>query len=86
MADHKQFSAEQIDFLDKFFKENPWAETAQVELIVKETGLTESIIKVRDSRHIELEKKRTICPCMSSRHIWINVEPNGIQCMHRIII
>ncbi|CAF1392474.1 unnamed protein product [Rotaria magnacalcarata] len=46
MHDHKHFSAEQINFLDKFFKENPWAENAQIESIVKATGLTESIIKV----------------------------------------
>ena len=47
MLDHKLFSAEQIDFLDKFFKDNPWADNAQIESIVKATGLTESVIKVR---------------------------------------
>ena len=46
MIDQKHFSAEQIDFLDKFFKDNPWADNAQIESIVKATGLTESIIKV----------------------------------------
>jgi hypothetical protein len=46
MLDHKLFSAEQIDFLDKFFKDNPWADNAQIESIVKATGLTESVIKV----------------------------------------
>ena len=49
MAEQKHFSAEQIDFLNKFFKDNPWAETAQLESIVKETGLTESIIKVKQT-------------------------------------
>lgn len=46
MLDHKHFSAEQIDFLDKFFKENPWADNAQIETIVKSTGLPEITIKV----------------------------------------
>lgn len=46
MLDYKHFSTEQICFLDKFFKDNPWAENAQMESIVKATGLTESIIKV----------------------------------------
>ena len=46
MLDQKHFSAEQIDFLDKFFKENPWADNAQIESIVKATGLPESTIKV----------------------------------------
>lgn len=45
MLDHKHFSAEQIDFLDKFFKENPWADNAQIETIVKSTGLPEITIK-----------------------------------------
>ena len=49
MPEQKHFSAEQIDFLNKFFKDNPWAETAQLESIVKETGLTESIIKVKQT-------------------------------------
>ena len=53
MLDQKHFSAEQIDFLDKFFKDNPWAETAQLESIVKETGLTDSIIKVKDTNREE---------------------------------
>jgi hypothetical protein len=47
MHDHKHFSAEQIDFLDKFFKDNPWADNAQIESIVKATGLTDTIIKVK---------------------------------------
>lgn len=47
MIDYKHFSAEQINFLDKFFKENPWADSAQIESIVKATGLSETIIKVR---------------------------------------
>lgn len=46
MLDLKHVSAEQIDFLDKFFKENPWAENAQVDSIVKETGLAASMVKV----------------------------------------
>ena len=50
MLDQKHFSAEQIDFLDKFFKENPWADNAQIETIVKATGLTELIIKVKNQR------------------------------------
>jgi hypothetical protein len=33
------------DFLDKFFKDNPWADNAHMELIIKQTGLNESIIK-----------------------------------------
>ncbi|CAF3629107.1 unnamed protein product [Rotaria sp. Silwood1] len=45
LLDQKNFSNEQIDFLDKFFKDNPWADNAQIEAIVKQTGLTESIIK-----------------------------------------
>jgi hypothetical protein len=49
MLDHKHFSAEQIDFLDKFFKDNPWADNAQIESIVKATGLAESIIKVNNN-------------------------------------
>jgi hypothetical protein len=40
-----EFSKEQIDFLDKFFKDNPWADNAQIESIVKQTGFNESIIK-----------------------------------------
>jgi hypothetical protein len=52
MLDHKHFSAEQIDFLDKFFKDNPWADNAQIESIVKATGLTESIIKVTKKKEI----------------------------------
>lgn len=47
MLDQKHFSAEQIDFLDKFFKENPWADNAQIESIVKATGLAEPVIKVK---------------------------------------
>lgn len=50
MIDQKHFSAEQIDFLDKFFKENPWAETAQIDAIIKETGLAESTVKVNEIR------------------------------------
>jgi hypothetical protein len=45
--DEKYFSNEQIEFLDKFFKDNPWADNAQIDSIVKQTGLTESIIKVK---------------------------------------
>ncbi|CAF3349161.1 unnamed protein product [Rotaria socialis] len=45
LLDQKHFSIEQIEFLDKFFKDNPWADHAQIESIVKQTGLTESIIK-----------------------------------------
>ena len=44
------FSGEQLEFLDKFFKENPWADSAQFESIVKATGLTEAIVKVREPR------------------------------------
>lgn len=46
LLDQKHFSNEQIDFLDKFFKDNPWADHAQIESIAKQTGLAESIIKV----------------------------------------
>jgi len=47
-----EFSKEQLEFLDKFFKDNPWADNAQIESIVKQTGLNELIIKV---------KKKFIC-------------------------
>jgi hypothetical protein len=42
-----EFSKEQLEFLDKFFKDNPWADNAQIESIVKQTGLNELIIKVK---------------------------------------
>jgi hypothetical protein len=57
MLDHKLFSAEQIDFLDKFFKDNPWADNAQIESIVKATGLAESVIKV-EQEIVKKEKKK----------------------------
>jgi hypothetical protein len=44
-----EFSKEQLEFLDKFFKDNPWADNAQIESIVKQTGLNELIIKVKIS-------------------------------------
>jgi len=31
--------------LDKFYKDNPWADNAHLELIIKQTGLNESIIR-----------------------------------------
>jgi hypothetical protein len=46
LPDQKHFSSEQIDFLDKFFKDNPWADSAPVESVAKATCLTDSIIKV----------------------------------------
>ncbi len=45
-----EFSKEQLEFLDKFFKDNPWADTAQIESIVKQTGLNELIIKVKKKK------------------------------------
>jgi hypothetical protein len=51
ILDLLEFSKEQIDFLDKFFKDNPWADHAQIETIVKQTGLTESIIKVKKEKN-----------------------------------
>jgi type IV secretory pathway VirD2 relaxase len=57
MLDHKLFSAEQIDFLDKFFKDNPWADNAQIESIVKATGLAESVIKV-EQEIVKKERKK----------------------------
>ena len=81
MLDHKHFSAEQIDFLDKFFKDNPWADNAQIETIVKSTGLPEITIKV-----IKKNNETNLKIFVSSRHILINVGLNGIRCIHRIII
>ncbi len=80
MHDHKHFSAEQIDFLDKFFKDNPWADNAQIESIVKATGLTDTIIKVKINQKILIKK------FLFLRLILINVVLNGIQCIHQIII
>lgn len=57
MSDHKHFSAEQIDYLDKFFKENPWADNAQIESIVKASGCAESIIKVKRKNENNIKKK-----------------------------
>ncbi len=82
MHDQKLFSAEQIDFLDKFFKENPWADNAPIESIVKATGLTESIIKVTKKS----PKHRKEFLFYFSRLILINVGQNGIRCIHQIII
>ncbi len=45
ILDLGEFSKEQNEFLDKFFKDNPWADNAPIDIIVKQTGLTESIIK-----------------------------------------
>ena len=62
MLDQKHFSAEQIDFLDKFFKENPWADNAQIESIVKATGLPESTIKVESrAQHYSFESIVVSC-------------------------
>jgi hypothetical protein len=82
MLDHKHFSAEQIDFLDKFFKDNPWADNAQIESIVKATGLAESIIKVKKRKQL----KKKFFFLVFQRLILINVVLNGIQCIHQIII
>lgn len=70
MIDQKHFSAEQIDFLDKFFKENPWAESAQIESIVKETGLTETMIKAY------LEQRRAKWNSMYSSNGYLNYSTN----------
>lgn len=70
MIDQKHFSAEQIDFLDKFFKENPWAESAQLESIVKETGLNESMIKSY------LDQRRAKWNSMYSSNNYLNYSNN----------
>ena len=50
LNDQKHLTNEQIEFLEKFFKENPWADQAQLDAIVKATGLNEPMIKVRRLR------------------------------------
>jgi hypothetical protein len=47
VLDLVECSKEQMEFLDKFFKDNPWADNAQIDAIVKQTGLNERIIKVK---------------------------------------
>ena len=47
LSGQKHYSNEQIDFLDKFCKDNPWADSTQIESIVKHTGLSELMVKVR---------------------------------------
>ena len=47
LSEQKHLTNEQIEFLEKFFKENPWADQAQLDAIVKATGLNETMIKVR---------------------------------------
>ena len=39
------FDEKHYEFLEKFFKDNPWADNAHIELIIKQTGLNESIIR-----------------------------------------
>jgi hypothetical protein len=45
ILDLGEYSKEQNEFLDKFYKDNPWADNAPIDIIVKQTGLSESIIK-----------------------------------------
>ncbi|CAF0739657.1 unnamed protein product [Adineta steineri] len=73
MHDQKHFSAEQIDFLDKFFKDNPWADNAQIESIVKATGLTESIIKAY------IDQRRAKWNAMYTSNNYLNYNPNDFS-------
>lgn len=82
LLDEKYFTNEQIEFLDKFFKDNPWADNAQIESIVKQTGLTDSIIKVKISFFNKTKKKSFF----SYRCIWNIAVRNGIASIHQIII
>lgn len=44
--DCAELTREQQDLLEKFFKENPWMENVSIDLIGKQTGFPESMIKV----------------------------------------
>lgn len=86
MLDQKHFSAEQIDFLDKFFKDNPWADNAQLESIVKATGLAEPIIKVKlngkktplNSSHLQayIDQRRAKWNSMYNSNSYLNYNTN----------
>lgn len=69
-----EYSKEQIEFLDKFFKDNPWADHAHIELIVKQTGLNEIIIKVKHFFIAKIKKKSLGFFLNILRIILINVE------------
>lgn len=49
LNDQKHLTDEQMEFLEKFFKENPWADQAQLDAIVKATGFNETMVKVSGS-------------------------------------
>ena len=44
--DFPEFTREQQESLEKFFKENPWMENVSIDIIGKQTGFPESMIKV----------------------------------------
>ncbi|CAF1162065.1 unnamed protein product [Adineta ricciae] len=78
MQDQKAFSAEQIDFLDKFFKDNPWADSAQIESIVKATGLTELVIKAY------VEQRRAKWNSMYPSNNYLNYNTNDFASEHSV--
>lgn len=47
ILDLAELTREQREFLEKFFKENPWMENVSIDIIGKQTGFPESMIKVR---------------------------------------
>lgn len=47
ILDLAELTREQQEFLEKFFKDNPWMENVSIDVIGKQTGLPESMIKVR---------------------------------------
>ncbi|CAF2693389.1 unnamed protein product [Rotaria sp. Silwood2] len=73
MLDYKHFSAEQINFLDKFFKDNPWADNAQIESIAKATGLSESIIKTY------IDQRRAKWNSMYTSNNYLNYNTNDFS-------
>lgn len=79
-----------MKFLDKFFKDNPWADQTQVESIVKATGLAESVIKVRPTRNPKATlTESTLSPSLflllPCRRTSINVARNGMPCTHPML-
>ncbi|CAF1125319.1 unnamed protein product, partial [Rotaria sp. Silwood1] len=73
MLDYKHFSAEQINFLDKFFKDNPWADNAQIESIAKATGFAESTIK------IYIDQRRAKWNSMYTSNNYLNYNTNDFS-------
>lgn len=45
--DFAELTREQQELLEKFFRENPWMENVSIDIIGKQTGFPESMIKVR---------------------------------------